>query len=263
MRQLNQPEQLTILPERKRPPLTRNAGRIGGTDGQPQNICLDSGANVERLLEENGLTGQVKRGRPTFSTADGKTASGVGWVDTKIGLRTRLQVTTRFVVAKDLDYWQMLLGVNALKPLNEVIDFHMDHFRFRLPEGSQWRSLPLGQDESGEKVSLAFATTSQKLIPEYVQRLLEGLLDQPTPIPEVSTAATIDSDHDPSGSRAPLDAPVSDGISGMPALISLGPNNFDNEFKPCSTRGKRDKPLRHDDVSRAALPADHKPASQS
>lgn len=124
-----------------RPPLTQIVGRIGGINGLPTTICLDSGANVgvisHKVLQESGLIEQIKAGRPTFSTADGKMAAGTGWIDTKIGIENLVEVTTRFVVAKDLDY-QILPGVNTLKPLQGIIDFNKGRFRYKLPQSGMW-----------------------------------------------------------------------------------------------------------------------------
>lgn len=182
--QAEAPEHLTIFPSKQRPPLTRVAGRIGGVNGPPHYICIDSGANVgmisEQIAEEAGLKEKIKWGKPTFSTADGKMASGVGWLDTKVALGTKLEITTRFVVARNLDY-QVLLGTNALRPLQAIIDFHSRRFRFRLPQSGLWRSLPLVDRPTTERIDLAVARLNDEDLSRYVEHVICELLSGPTP----------------------------------------------------------------------------------
>lgn len=88
------PEKIIITPSRKRLPLTKVAGKVGGVNGIPRYVCVDSGANVgmidEQAVRDAGLSSQIKPGKPAFSTANGKIAAGTGWIDTTIGLGTRL-----------------------------------------------------------------------------------------------------------------------------------------------------------------------------
>lgn len=52
----------------------------------------------------------------------GRRRCWVGWLDTKIALATTLEITTRFVVAKHIDY-QMLLRTNSLRPPHGITNF--------------------------------------------------------------------------------------------------------------------------------------------
>jgi hypothetical protein len=175
-------EEIVIAPRKVRLPLTKVAGRVGGVNGIPRYVCIDSGANVgmidEQAVREAGLSSQIKLGRPTFSTADGKIASGLGWIDAKVGLGTRLEVHTQFVVADDLDY-QVLLGTNVLWPLHGVIDYHVNRFKFRLPKSGDWRSLPLIVKETDHgKVGQAVAKLSEEVLTQYVEQVLCSVLAQ-------------------------------------------------------------------------------------
>jgi predicted aspartyl protease len=126
-------------------------------------VHLDSGANVGmmdlRVTEQAGLSSQIQNGRPSFSTADGKMATALGWLDVKLGLGTRLELKTHFVIAQGLDY-QVLLGTNVLRPLHGVIDYHSKRFKFQLPTSKEWRSLPLidsaPQTQNAQAVALIF-----------------------------------------------------------------------------------------------------------
>jgi hypothetical protein len=221
-------EQLVVAPKKKRPPLTRIAGRIGGVNGLPMTICLDSGANVgmisHKVLQESGLTEQIKVGKPTFSTADGKMAAGTGWIDTKIGIGNLLEVTTRFVVAKDLDY-QILLGVKTLKPLQGIIDFNKGRFRFKLPQSGMWRSLPLIDKEAAEQVGLAVATMHQGNVPQYVEEIIQALLAEHGPLSREISAGQ---PHH-GGLKSPtISAEERADCTGLPDLISF--DNSDPEW---------------------------------
>jgi hypothetical protein len=209
-------EKLIITPRKVRPPLTKVAGRVGGINGVPRYVCIDSGANVgmidEQAVLEAGLSSEIRKGRPTFSTADGKIASGLGWVDAKIGLGTRLEVYARFVVAKDLDY-QVLLGTNALWPLHGLIDYHTNRFKFRLPESGEWRSLPLIVTEADQKkAERAVAKVSEEDLTLYVEQVLCSMTqNQIEPHP---------SDQDDAGRLAASSPTIADSDSKMPTLVA-------------------------------------------
>jgi hypothetical protein len=221
------PEHLVIAPKKQWPPLTRVAGRSGGVHGQPQILCLDSGANNgtinEELSKENGLTEQIKLEKPTFSTADRRLAAGVGWINTKIGVGSQLEVTTRFVVGKNFDF-QVLLGVNALKPLQGAIDFNKGCFRLKLPESGLWRSLPLVEKEGKEQVGMDMVETLEQNVPDqYVDQLVHALLAERQWIIE-------EGQNDPawdSGPGSTQAAPTEQGIDNLLELTP--PDDFDQE----------------------------------
>jgi hypothetical protein len=179
------PEQLTITPQRTRPPLNRTAARVGGINGVAAYVHLDSGANVGMMdlktAEKAGLSSSIRNGNPSFSTADGKMATGLGWLDAKLGLGTRLEVKTRFVVAQGLDY-QVLLGTNALRPLHVIINYHSKRFTFQLPTSKEWRSLPLIDSAPHAQNAQAVALMLDESIPEYVERIIQELLATPEPM---------------------------------------------------------------------------------
>jgi hypothetical protein len=86
------PEQLIVTPQRSRPPLTKIAARVGGTNGIPAYVHVDRGANVGMMdlltTEKAGHSSQIKHGKPSFSnTADGKMATGLGWLDHSLEIR--------------------------------------------------------------------------------------------------------------------------------------------------------------------------------
>jgi hypothetical protein len=106
-------------------------------------------------------------------------ATGLGWLDAKLGLDTRLEIKTRFVVAQNLDY-QVLLGTNSLRPLHGVINYHSKRFKtFQLPTSKEWRSLPLIDPAPQAQNAQAVALASDETVPEYVERIIQELLSQP------------------------------------------------------------------------------------
>jgi hypothetical protein len=155
---------------------------VEGIYGVPAYVHLDSGANVGTMdlgvAKKAGLSSQFKNGKPSFSTADGKMATGLGWLDAKLGLGTRLGIKTRFVVAKGLDY-QVLLGTNTLRSLHGIINYHSKRFKFQLPASKEWQSLPLIDPTPHTQNAQAVALASNKSVPEYVERIIQELLSPP------------------------------------------------------------------------------------
>ncbi|GAQ92084.1 putative retrotransposon protein [Klebsormidium nitens] len=130
----------------KKTPIAFIPVRIGGVDALRCPRGIDSGADVNvmafKTMMRADLGAKFRKGKPTFTGADGRETVAIGWVDTLIGMGSSFELGSRFIVQDHINY-DLLLGTTSMRAINGHINFEKERFEFQLPYSKRRLALPL------------------------------------------------------------------------------------------------------------------------